>query len=336
MTKKAIYSMAVSQDGRRALTGYGCKDNNLQLWDLDKGESTSFLAGQTEALYGCAVASNGNIGASGSKTGQICLHDLNTASVEAKWKGHESVVHSLDFQPASSRMTCSASSDGEVRIFDARNLGDRKPAARIEDAAASGTVYQALWWTDQKLISCGDDYCVKSWDIRKPDGPFWSFFGHSSVCRAICLSPDKKFMVSGTNSGSVRVWLTDEISMTEEILKEINGRHKTCKKNQDKMERDLENGDLEDPSELMEVRREGEDIEEELYYYGKVKEERMLIGCSQAKLSLDGSAATVAALAWKDLGDGKALVAAGAQDTSIRLYEVDTTEIDSLERWEKD
>jgi len=334
--KKSIYSMAVSQDGKYALTGYGCKDNNLQLWDIEKAESQSFLAGQAEALYGCAMASDGRTGASGSKSGQMCLHDLKSGAMEVKWKGHESVVHSIDFMPDSSRMTCSASSDGEVRIFDARNLGDAKPSAKIEDAAASGTVYQALWWTQHKVVSCGDDYCMKSWDIRKPDAPISSFFGHSSVCRAICLSPDKRFLVSGTSSGSVRVWLTDELSMVYEFLKEINGRLTACKTKQDKLEEALAEGTLEDPSELMDARRDFLETEEEAFYYEKVKEERLCAGCSQAKLSLDGSTATVAALAWKDLDDGKAVVACGSQDTSIRLYEVDTTAIDKLERWEKD
>ena len=34
----------------------------------------------------------------------------------------------------------------------------------IDDAAASGVVFKALWRGENEIISCGDDYCVKKWD----------------------------------------------------------------------------------------------------------------------------------------------------------------------------
>jgi WD40 repeat protein len=49
-----------------------------------------------------------------------------------------------------------------------------------------GVVFKALWQSDTHIISCGDDYCIKLWDIRSlKHGPVENFLGHTSEVRTI-------------------------------------------------------------------------------------------------------------------------------------------------------
>ena len=51
----------------------------------------------------------------------------------------------------------------------------------IEDAAAGYTVHDALWCGDDEILSGGDDYAVKMWDIKRPqNAPLASYMGHTS------------------------------------------------------------------------------------------------------------------------------------------------------------
>lgn len=335
-TKKTIYSMAISRDGKLALTGAGAKASNVELWNLDTGTAQS-IDGQQEAVFSCALASN-QTAATGSKTGFVCIHDLPSSSSSLKWKGHEGVINSLEFQRGQSSVLCSCSSDGQVKVFDIRALGnDESATAIIEDAAASGTVYQALWRGSHEILSCGDDYCIKRWDLRKTEnGPLQSYFGHTSVVRSICLSPDECFLVSGTNSGSVRVWTCDEVALIDAQISEAEGMASSIRKQRDELQDEFAAGTLDDPMELKEVQADLETVSAESNRFEKIKQERLLLGCTQAKLSLEGTAMAVAALAWKQTAKDKALVACGAQDATIRLYEVNIAQLETIESWTKD
>merc|ERR1711904_630023 len=91
-----------------------------------------------------------------------------------------------------------------------------KPVLSIDEAAAAGAVNQALWHSENAILSCGEDYCIKLWDTRNHmNGPITQFLGHTSPVRAIAISPDKKFLASGSNLGTVRVWAIDELSDVE-------------------------------------------------------------------------------------------------------------------------
>ena len=52
--------------------------------------------------------------------------------------------------------------------------------SKIEDAAAGYMVCDTLWCARDELLTAGDDYCVKMWELRRPRSPVASYMGHTS------------------------------------------------------------------------------------------------------------------------------------------------------------
>jgi WD40 repeat protein len=90
----------------------------------------------------------------------------------------------------------------------------------IEDAAATGMCFGVQFVADDLLLSCGDDYCVKLWDLNKLDDSKINYFGHTSDIKRMAVSPANgpkqpfgMYLLSGAADGSVRVFLVRERDM---------------------------------------------------------------------------------------------------------------------------
>jgi len=335
MQCSSLYSLAASPDSARFLTGHGLRSSNLNLWSIEEGAITSRLEGHNEPVYSCTWSGDGGLCASGSKTGRICLHSLTSEGLAQDWKGHSSVVRSIKFRSGGGNsVLCSSSRDGTVKVFDTRTSCNDYPQFVIEDAAASGPVNEALWRGESEIVSCGDDYCIKRWDVRQSGkGPVASYFGHTSVVRAIALSGDGRFLASGTQSGSARVWLADELGLLHERGVEARQRQAELEAAFQQMEaryHDDGEGDLED---LKDASKKLTAAKDELGFLRQVQSEREIMACTQAVRSLDGPTLPINALAWRDLTDGTARVACGCQDESIRVFRLDLQALGSISSW---
>mmetsp|Transcript_81340 Transcript_81340/g.226499 ORF Transcript_81340/g.226499 Transcript_81340/m.226499 type:complete len:518 (-) Transcript_81340:138-1691(-) len=320
-----LYSMAATPNGESVLVGLSSKKDNIKLLSMQTGDVLSRYGGHETPVYSCCFDADGAMFLSGSKNGQMCIHDTGYPEPKCRWKGHLSVVYSMAFD-ASQQRICSASADGTVKVFDDRSFdGDAKAALVIDDAAASGRVFKALWRKEHEIISGGEDYCMKRWDIRKVrDGPISSYFGHTSEVRAIELSPDGEFLVSGTQSGAIRVWLSDEAGrirqQREQAMASI--QELEAKKNRD--EEGMLNGEVL-PEDL---KATCADLSRETAVHGKliqVQNEQLLLGCTQARLGLDGSSLPVSSIAWRNLASERdvACIACGSHDQSVRIFKVE-------------
>merc|ERR1719456_681502 len=131
---------------------------------------------------------------------------------------HDGVAYSCAFNQDCAT-ACTASSDGNVQILDTRALAPNRkaPVLTIPDAAATGTVFKTLWRGEFEVLSCGEDYCAKRWDIRNLSlGPLTNFFGHTSTIRSMALSSDEHYLVTAAVDGCVRVWVVDEVALVAE------------------------------------------------------------------------------------------------------------------------
>lgn len=188
------------------LVGYGANTDNLWLYCPEKETVKARYAGHDTAVY--SVTLNSNSCLSGDKSGFFVLHDLSSETPINKWQGHENVVHSVAFCPEDEKKLTTCSRDGHVHVFDTRT--DGQAVATIEDAAAGYTVFKALWCNGIEVVASGDDFCIKRWDTRfSKKAPVASYMGHTSGVRALVISPDRNFFLSGAVDGSVRIWLAD-------------------------------------------------------------------------------------------------------------------------------
>lgn len=67
-----------------------------------------------------------------------------------------------------------------------------------------------------RLVTSSWDHSVKLWDFEKGD-LLRTFLGHRSEVWSVALSPDGRWVASGSKSGEVRIWSTSQQEETEQI-----------------------------------------------------------------------------------------------------------------------
>src|SRR5437763_1663757 len=77
----AVYGVAVTPDGKRAVSGSW--DGTLRVWDLATGKTAATLGGHTDAVYGVAVTSDGKRAVSASGDHTLRVWDLATGKTVA-------------------------------------------------------------------------------------------------------------------------------------------------------------------------------------------------------------------------------------------------------------
>lgn len=319
-----LYCMDAYPGGAGILVGLGSKAENLYLWDMGEEQvKQPFM--QQGPIAACSLANE--IALAGSSDGSIGMHDLETGTCITTWPMHESHVTSIKIDH-DGRRVCSTSRDGRVVVFD-HNTSSMASCvmAEIPDAAAGYAVYDAVWCGDTELLTAGDDFCIKRWDIRRPnDLPMARYMGHTSCVRSLAVSPDRQLFASGTSDSSVRLWALDPSGARASLSGTEDGIRITDLLTDLKARRDIAvelvhagEGDLE---EVRELTQEIEHLEASVVGNQGSDEEIIDVhGNIRAVLGLPGHSLTVGTLAWQTAGPGQHRLISGAQDKFVHLFE---------------
>jgi WD40 repeat protein len=147
------------------------------------------------------------------------------------------------------------------------------------------------------IFTCGADHKLKRWDLRM--APFKAksaeYLGHSAPLRSLAVAPDKRFVVTGCEDGSCRIWRGNELG-------DVNASRKLVKGQLDKRPEDQE---------LLRQHR----------VLSARSEQIARNGYGSASVTLTGHVSLVSACAWLEEND-KASVLSCSWDQSINLYEV--------------
>jgi WD40 repeat protein len=166
-----IFAVALSPDGRRALSGG--PDKTISLWDIDTEKILHKLEGHTEAVTCLAFSPDGRYALSGGQDRTVRLWDLEAGRAVRQFVGHEDIVWAVAFAPDGRR----AVSGGGMR----------------KDGAGPGYVAGAR------------DHDIRLWDVDTGQ-ELKRFTGHREAVGALAFSPDGSRVLSGGNDGSVRLW----------------------------------------------------------------------------------------------------------------------------------
>jgi hypothetical protein len=109
-----IWSVAISPDGRRALSG--SEDNTVRLWELDGGREIHRLTGHTGWAWTVAFSPDGRRALSGSDDKTLRLWDLEKGIELSRLEGHKDWVSCVVFSP-DGRTALSGSNDQTLRLW---------------------------------------------------------------------------------------------------------------------------------------------------------------------------------------------------------------------------
>ncbi|HKP87378.1 MAG TPA: TIR domain-containing protein [Blastocatellia bacterium] len=143
-----VYGVAVTADGRRAVSGSG--DKTVRVWDADTGKCLATLEGHTDAVWGVALSADGRRIVSGSWDNTVRVWDADTGKCLATLEGHTGAVWGVAVT-ADGRRVVSGSADRTVRVWELSPYD--KMVINVSEAAR---------YTNAKVLLVGDSGVGKS------------------------------------------------------------------------------------------------------------------------------------------------------------------------------
>jgi hypothetical protein len=197
----AVRSIAVSVDGRTALTGGD--DRTVRLWDLSSGREVERFAGRHSGITSVALSPDGRLAASGDRDQTLRLWDVAGGRELRTFAVPRGPVLATAFTPDC--MLLSGHFDTTVRLWDVadgrelrRFLGHGRMACGV-DVSPDG----------RRFASASHDGTVRVWDPAS-GAELWSCRGHDGPVTSVAFAPDGVRLVSTGLDGTVRMWRLPE------------------------------------------------------------------------------------------------------------------------------
>jgi WD40 repeat protein len=191
-----VTSVAVSADGRRALSGSA--DKTLRLWDIAKGESLKTLPARAW-INAVALSANGARAVSGNADHSVILWDLNAGKPVHQFAGHGGEVTCVAIT-GDGKFALSGSADGSIFLWD---LEQRRQVAEVKHNTAVAAV--AFAPDSRRFLWCGEDRVIHLWS-RSARAEVMRYEGHTQRITALALSADGFVLLSAGADRSLRAW----------------------------------------------------------------------------------------------------------------------------------
>jgi len=207
---RGVWSVALSPDGRFALSGSGNypkgserpDDFTMRLWEVDTGKELYCFTGHTDTVKSVAFSNDGLRVLSGSWDKTVRLWDIATKQELRRFDGHEGLVSGVAFSPDDRRVLSSAT-DGTIRLWD---IATGKEVRRF-------TGHQHQVWCvafspdGQRVVSGGGgkDSSMRLWDFDNGN-ELQRLNGHTNGVHSVAFSPDGRQILSGGSEGTAILW----------------------------------------------------------------------------------------------------------------------------------
>jgi WD40 repeat protein len=209
--EKAILAIAFSPDG--ALIATGGEDNLVKLWNVSARRLDQTLeGGHGEPVNSVKFSPDGKLLATASDDDTVKLWDIQTRKeLTPPLKGHLAGVRSVAFSP-DGLSVATASKDSTVKVWD---LCARKELMTLEGHESN--VSSVIFLSDSKLATASSDLSVRLWNIKERQYRKTIFGAHQGAVREVAFSPDDKFLASGSDDNTVKIWDADTWQLVNKL-----------------------------------------------------------------------------------------------------------------------
>jgi small GTP-binding protein len=196
----SVYSIAITADGRRAVSGSG--DRTLRVWDVEAGGCVATLEGHTNEVIGVAVTADGRRAVSGSSDGTLRVWDVEAGGCVATLEGHSGTILGVAVT-ADGRRAVSGSDDRTLRVWDVEAGG----CVATLEGHTDWVRGVAITADGRRAVSGSDDRTLRVWDVEA-GGCVATLEGHTDWVWGVAITADGRRAVSGSGSDdkTVRVW----------------------------------------------------------------------------------------------------------------------------------
>lgn len=244
-----IKSVALSQDGRYAVSGGGENDRSVRVWDLATGKDL-VLKGHTKQVWGVAFHPNnrqvfsvswdasarqwdtktgnelkkfthrldlnaialsrdGTMMLTASDDHMVHLWNTSTGDEAKSFPGHTGFVYAVAFAP-DGRHIASGSVDKTVRVFD---LTTGNQVKLFE--GSSNAITNIAFTADSRYVLSSGDNVIHMWDLTTGKEAR-KFEGHAGLVQAMAISPDGRRLLTGGDDKTIRYW---DVATGKELAK---------------------------------------------------------------------------------------------------------------------
>ncbi len=142
-----------------SLVASGGKDRIIMVWDAKSGIKACSLYNHTNSISKIRFSDDGKYMISCGRDQMVLLFDVRTMKVLSQYKGHDSDIHSLAWNPALPNVYASCDQKGKVCVWD---INSTKTLTSFVHGDCD--VWEISWnKLGTMLATCGGDKLVKLW-----------------------------------------------------------------------------------------------------------------------------------------------------------------------------
>ncbi|KAG6907799.1 hypothetical protein DXG01_007338 [Tephrocybe rancida] len=214
---RPVRAIACSPDGKHIFSG--SDDHSIRVWGWEGGPCQAMTPGHLRPVTSVTISPDGKLVASSSEDSTVILWDAKACSPLGK-PLQSPRVYGLQFSPTGSHL---AAIDGETGNAVYLWKIDNKPAIVLSGRHLVPPVERICsisFSSDESSLILGcDDHSIRIVNISQEHHHSLRFVGHVGWVMAVTVSPDGKYIASGSVDNNVHVW---DMPVVGEILRKGN------------------------------------------------------------------------------------------------------------------